>query len=156
MRGRGVGYDHVHAAIDDHSRLAYVETHPDEKTSTCAQFLTNAAIYFAAHVIARIERVITDNAFAYRPGTGLAMAVARLGAVQNFIKPQSPWTNGKVERLNRRFATEWAYARFYNSETERRAALPGWLHFYNHHRAHSAIGGHPPITRLTNVPGHHS
>ncbi|MBE9924288.1 transposase family protein [Cellulosimicrobium cellulans] len=100
VRGRGIGYDYVHAAIDDHSRLAYVEIHDDEKTSTCARFLTNAAAYFAAHGIARIERVITDNAFAYRPGTGFAMAVARLGARQKFIRPHCPWTNGKAERLN--------------------------------------------------------
>ncbi len=90
VRGRGIGYDYVHAAIDDHSRLAYVEIHDDEKTSTCARFLTNAAAYFAAHGIARIERVITDNAFAYRPGTGFAMAVARLGARQKFIRPHCP------------------------------------------------------------------
>ncbi len=124
VRGRGIGYDYVHAAIDDHSRLAYVEIHDDEKTSTCARFLTNAAAYFAAHGIARIERVITDNAFAYRPGTGFAMAVARLGARQKFIRPHCPSTNGKAERLNRTFATEWAYARVWTSNTERAAALP--------------------------------
>lgn len=153
VRGRGIGYDYVHAAIDDHSRLAYVEIHDDEKTSTCARFLTNAAAYFAAHGIARIERVITDNAFAYRPGTGFAMAVARLGARQKFIRPHCPWTNGKAERLNRTFATEWAYARVWTSNTERAAALPRWLEHYNMNRPHLGIGGIRPIDRVNNAAG---
>jgi len=156
VRGRGIGYDYVHAAIDDHSRLAYVEIHDDEKTSTCARFLTNAAAYFAAHGIARIERVITDNAFAYRPGTGFAMAVARLGARQKFIRPHCPWTNGKAERLNRTFATEWAYARVWTSNTERAAALPRWLEHYNMNRPHLGIGGIRPIDRVNNAAGQYS
>jgi len=153
VRGRGIGYDYVHAAIDDHSRLAYVEIHDDEKTSTCARFLTNAAAYFAAHGITRIERVITDNAFAYRPGTGFAMVVARLGARQKFIRPHCPWTNGKAERLNRTFATEWAYARVWTSNTERAAALPRWLEHYNMNRPHLGIGGIRPIDRVNNAAG---
>ncbi len=156
VRGRGIGYDYVHAAIDDHSRLAYVEIHDDEKTSTCARFLTNAAAYFAAHGIARIERVITDNAFAYRPGTGFAMAVARLGARQKFIRPHCPWTNGKAERLNRTFATEWAYARVWTSNTERAAALPRWLEHYNMNRPHLGIGGIRPIDRVNNAAGQYT
>lgn len=87
-------------------------------------FLSNAPAYFATHGIARIERVITDNAFAYRPGTGFAMAVARRGARQKFIRPHCPWTNGKVNRLNRTFATGWAYTRSWTSDIERAAALP--------------------------------
>ncbi len=156
VRGRGIGYDYVHAAIDDHSRLAYVEIHDDEKTSTCARFLANAAAYFAAHGITRIERVITDNAFAYRPGTGFAMAVARLGARQKFIRPHCPWTNGKVERLNRTFATEWAYTRIWTSNTERAAALPRWLEHYNMNRPHLGIGGARPIDRVNNDPGQYT
>src|SRR6478609_8250150 len=153
VRGRGIGYDYVHAAIDDHSRLAYVEIHDDEKTSTCARFLTNAAAYFATHGITRIERVITDNAFAYRPGTGFAMAVARLGARQKFIRPHCPWTNGKVERLNRTLATEWAYTRIWSSNTERAAALPRWLEHYNMNRPHLGIDGARPIDRVNNAAG---
>jgi len=156
VRGRGIGYDYVHAAIDDHSRLAYVEIHDDEKTSTCARFLTNAAAYFAAHGITRIERVITDNAFAYRPGTGFAMAVARLGARQKFIRPHCPWTNGKVERLNRTLATEWAYTRIWSSNTERAAALPRWLEHYNMNRPHLGIDGARPIDRVNNAAGPYS
>lgn len=156
VRGRGVGYDFVHAAIDDHSRLAYVEIHHDEKTSTCARFLTNAAAYFADRGITRIERVITDNAFAYRRGTGFAMAVARLGAVQKFIKPHCPWTNGKVERLNRTFATEWAYSRVWTSNADRAAALPTWLEGYNMDRPHLGINGARPIERVNNATSQYS
>lgn len=156
VRGRGVGYDYVHAAIDDHSRLAYAEIHDDEKTNTCAQFLTNAAAYFAAHGITRIERVITDNAFAYRRGTGFAMAVACLGAVQKFIRPHCPWTNGKVERLNRTLATEWAYTRIWTSNTERATALPTWLEHYNMQRPHLGIGSLRPIDRVNNATGQYT
>jgi len=112
--------------------------------------------HFAAHGIARIERVITDNAFAYRPGTGFAMAVARLGARQKFIRPHCPWTNGKAERLNRTFATEWAYARVRTSNTERAAALPRWLEHYNMNRPHLGIGGVRPIDRVNNAAGQYT
>lgn len=149
VRGRGIGYDYVHAAIDDHSRLGYAEVLPDEQGSTCAGFLLRAAAYFAAHGIERIEEVLTDNAFAYRRSRAFAEAVTALGARQRFIKPHCPWTNGKVERLNRTLATEWAYRQVFTSSQVRTAALDTFLEHYNTRRRHSALGGLPPISRLT-------
>ncbi|UFS59792.1 IS481 family transposase [Subtercola endophyticus] len=146
-RGR-VGYDYVHAVIDDHTRLAYAEICADEKGATAAGVLLRAAEFFASCGIPRIERVISDNAFAYRHSTAFKAAVAQLGAVQRFIKPHCPWTNGKVERLNRTLATEWAYARPFTSNTERARALAPWLNYYNTERIHTGIGT-TPINRVT-------
>jgi transposase InsO family protein len=148
VRGRGIGYDYVHAAVDDHTRLAYAEILPDEKGPTAAAFLRRAATWFAGHGIS-IQRVLTDNAFAYRKSVAFRDAVAELGAEQRFIKPHCPWTNGKVERFNRTLQTEWAYRRIYTSNTRRAAALPRWLQEYNNHRPHSALAGQPPISRLS-------
>jgi transposase InsO family protein len=148
VRGRGVGYDYVHAAVDDHSRLAYAEILPDETGHTCAGFLTRAAAWFADHGV-NIERVITDNALAYRRSRAFHTAVAAIGAQQRFIKPHCPWTNGKVERFNRTLQTEWAYRRVYPSNTTRADALPTWLAEYNNHRPHTALGGQPPISRVS-------
>ncbi|UKY49584.1 IS481 family transposase [Streptomyces inhibens] len=144
-----IGYDYVHAAVDDHSRLAYAEIHADEKADTCAGFLTRAAGFFAARGIGRIERVITDNAWAYRKSTAFRRAVADLGAQQRFIRPHCPWTNGKVERFNRTLQTEWAYHQVFTSNTERAQALAPWLSFYNTRRRHTALEGQPPISRLS-------
>ncbi len=141
-----VGYDYVHSLVDDYSRLAYSRILPDEKGSTCAAFLSRAAAYFAAHGIDRIERVMTDNAWAYR--WSLREVITALGARQKFIKPHCPWQNGKVERLNRTLATEWAYRQAFTSNTERSAALAPWIEHYNTQRRHSALGGRPPISRL--------
>ena len=144
-----IGYDYVHAAVDDHSRLAYAEILPDEKGATAAAFLLRAAAHFAAHGITRIQRVLTDNAFAYRQSAAFKDAVATLGATQKFIKPHCPWTNGKVERFNRTLATEWAYRQVFTSNDERADALEPWLTIYNTRRRHSALGGLPPISRLS-------
>jgi transposase InsO family protein len=141
-----VGYDYVHSLVDDYSRLAYSEILPDEKGATCAAFLTRAAAYFATHGIPAIERVMTDNAWAYR--YSLHQTCAALGARQKFIRPHCPWQNGKVERLNRTLATEWAYRQPFTSNAERAAALAPWIEHYNTHRRHSALGGQPPISRL--------
>ncbi len=140
------GFDYVHSLVDDHSRLAYAEIHSDEKGATCAAFLTRAATYFAGHGIDRIERVMTDNAWAYQHS--IKAVCARLGARQKFIRPHCPWQNGKVERLNRTLATEWAYRQTFTSNDQRTAALAPWLEHYNTQRRHSALGGHPPISRL--------
>jgi transposase InsO family protein len=148
LAGRRVGYDYVHCAVDDHTRLAYAEIHPDEKAVTCAGFLRRAAAWFADHGIARIERVMTDNAFAYRRSAAWHQALAELGAQPRRIRPYRPQTNGKAERFNRTLLEEWAYARPFTSSSERAEALPGWLHTYNHHRTHTALGGHPPINRI--------
>jgi transposase InsO family protein len=144
-----IGYDYVHALIDDCSRLAYCEILPDEKGPTCAGFLLRGAAYFVGHGIERIERVMTDNAFAYRYSGDLRDVVAALGARQVFIKPHCPWQNGKVERLNRTLATEWACRQVFTSNDARAAALAPWLEHYNTHRPHTALGGRPPISRLS-------
>jgi transposase InsO family protein len=135
-----VGFDYVHAAVDDHTRLAYAEIHPDEKGVTAAAFLTRAAAYFAGHGITKIKRVISDNAFAYRHSTAFQAAVAALGAKQKFIKPHCPWQNGKVERFNRTLATEWAYRQPFSSNQARADALAPWIEHYNTGRIHSSHG----------------
>lgn len=146
-RDHPIGFDYVHSMVDDHSRLAYCEILPDEKGPTCAGFVARAAAYFAAHGITRIERIMTDNAWAYR--YSLRAVAADLGATQVFIRPHCPWQNGKVERLNRTLQTEWAYRQVFTTNTERAAALAPWLEHYNTRRRHSALAGHPPISRLS-------
>ena len=141
-----VGYDHVHSLVDDHSRLAYSEILPDEKGPTCAAFLARAIAYFAEHGIARVERLMTDNAWAYR--YSLREVCAAHGIRQKFIRPHGPWQNGKVERLNRTLQTEWAYRQVFTSNDQRAAALAPWLENYNTRRRHSALGGLPPTSRL--------
>lgn len=156
--GRKVGYDYVHCAIDDHTRLAYAEIHPDENATTCAGFLRAAAAWFATVGVTRIERVMTDNALAYRRSHAFRQAVDDLGAQQRFTRRYRPQTNGKAERFNRTLAEEWAYICPFDSSAERAAALPGWLHTYNHHRSHTALGGKPPISRtaVNNPAGRYS
>jgi len=143
-----IGYDYVHSLVDDHSRLAYSELLPDEKGPTCAGFLERAAAYFATHGIDRIERLMTDNAFAYRYSHDIQRVCAALGAKQKFIKPHCPWQNGKVERFNRTLQVEWAYRQVFNTNAERAAALAPWLEVYNTRRRHTALGGLPPTSRL--------
>lgn len=143
----GGGYDYVHSLVDDHSRLAYSEILPDEKGPTCAAFLARGIAYFTAHGINRIERLLTDNPWAYR--WSLRELCAELSITQKFIRPHSPWQNGKVERLNRTLMAEWAYRQPFTSNTQRAAALAPWLEHYNTERRHSALGGQPPISRLS-------
>ena len=143
-----IGYDYVHSLVDDYSRLAYSEILPDEKGATCAAFLQRAASYFAAKGITRIERVLTDNALAYRHSRDLKRVCAAVGAKQKFIKPHCPWQNGKVERLNRTLAIEWAYRQPFTSNADRAAALAPWIEHYNTVRCHSALEGKPPTSRL--------
>ena len=150
----GVGYDYIHSAVDDHSRLAYSEICGDERGLTAAAFWTRAIAFFAAHGV-RVQRVLTDNAWAYRKSIPFRDAVRASGAVQRFIQPRRPQTNGKVERFNRTLLEEWAYVRPYTSNQERTQALTDWLHIYNHHRAHTSLGQLPPISCLNNVPGHY-
>jgi hypothetical protein len=141
----------VHAAVDDHSRLAYAEVLSDERGDSCAGFLRRAGRFFAAHGIA-VQRGLTDNAFAYRHSAQVRAAVTELGAIQRFTRPYHPETNGKVERFNRTLLVERAYPRPYSTNQERIEALDDWLHLYNHHRAHTALGGQPPISRVNNAP----
>ena len=137
----------MHVAVDDHTRLAYAEVLGDEKSGTCAAFLTRAAAWFAARGVT-VRRVLTDNAKSYRVGRAWIAVCARLGLGRRFIKPGRPWTNGKAERFNRTLQTEWAYARAWTSNHDRTAALDTWLAHYNTARSHSALGGHPPVSRL--------
>jgi transposase InsO family protein len=146
-----VGFTFLHTAIDAHSRLAFTEALADERAVTCAAFWQRANTFFAAHGVT-VEAVLTDNARAYRYSTFHA---ALAGIEHRFTRPYRPQTNGKVERFHRTLAEEWAYVRPYASDAERMTALDDWLHLYNHHRHHTAIGG-PPISRVNNVAGHYS
>jgi transposase InsO family protein len=153
-RGRGIGYDFLHAAVDDHSRLAYVELHGDERDTTCAGFWRRAHAWFASHHVT-IRRVLTDNGPGYR-SRAFAAALAEHGVAHKRTRPYRPQTNGKVERFNRTLLEEWAYRRLYRSQAARTRALPAWLHTYNHHRAHTALHGQPPVSRVDNLPGQYT
>jgi len=154
-RKRGLGYDFVHSLVDDHSRLAYSEVLPDEQARTCAGFLRRAGTFLAGHGI-QVQRVMTDNAFAYRHGRDFRAAVAELGARQVFTPFYCPQVNGKVERFNRTLLNEWAYIRSYADNQARTDLLSEWLHLYNFHRTHTALGGRPPIARVNSLCGNYS
>ena len=147
-RRKALGYEFVHAAVDDHSRLAYVETLPDLKGETCAAFWKRAHRFFTEQGIT-VGAVMTDNWNGYR-SHAFQQALGEIEHVRT--RPYRPQTNGKVERFNRTLTEEWVYARPYYSETDRKQALAEWIHIYNHHRYHTAIGG-PPITRVNNQGG---
>jgi len=150
-----IGYDYVHACVDDHSRIAYAEIQGDERGDTCAGFLYRASAFFATHGI-RIERVLTDNAANYRRSTSFRSAVVALGATQRFTRPYRPQTNGKAERFNRTMLEEWAYVRPYTSNEARSGLLASWLHEYNYHRSHTALGGRSAVERVNNLSGNYN
>jgi transposase InsO family protein len=150
-RPGNVGYAFVHSAVDAYSRLAYSEVLHDEQAVTSAAFWIRAAAFFASHRIT-VERILTDNGSCYRSH---AFAAALGGVVHSRTRPYRPATNGKVERFNRTLLAEWAYARPWTSNGQRTHALTAWLHLYNHHRHHTAIGG-PPISRVSNLAGHYT
>jgi transposase InsO family protein len=149
-RRRTVGYEYVHIAVDDYSRLAYAEVLPDEKAATAAAFLRRAVAFYRRYGI-RVERVLTDNGSAYR-STVRAIACRRLRIKHSRTRPYRPQTNGKAERFIRTLLAGWAYGPIYGSSRERTAALDGWLWHYIHRRRHSALGHQPPATR-TNLLG---
>ena len=155
-RGELVGHEFVHSAVDDHSRLAYCEVLPDEQAATAVAFWTRAHAFFAAHGIT-VQRVLTDNGACYR-SRQWRQHLTDAGISHKRTRPYRPQTNGKVERLNRTLLTEWAYARPFTSGQDRADALPTWLHTYNHHRAHTSLGGRPPISRVpvNDLTGHYS
>ena len=142
---RGIGWDRVHVAIDDHSRLAYAEELPDESPATTAGFLERAWRFYAAHGIT-IERVLTDNGGCYR-SHAFAAACDELGIGHRFTRPYRPQTNGKAERMVRTLLGEWAYARPFHDTADRIALLPAYLDFYNRRRPHWSLNGQPPISR---------
>jgi transposase InsO family protein len=152
VANRGLGYDYVHVAVDDHSRAAYAEILPDERGATCAGFLLRAAAWFAQHH-APVREVMTDNAMNYVLSHDFATALAAIGAKHRRTRPHCPWQNGKAERFNRTLQTEWAYRQPFTSNQQRADALDDWLEHYNTRRRHHALGGHPPASRLpvTNV-----
>ena len=148
-----VGYAYVHSAVDAHTRVAYSEILDDERAVTCAAFWQRAHAWFADHNI-HVERVLTDNAYAYVRGPTFKTALGDI--THSRIRPRRPQTNGKVERFNRTLLDEWAYVRVYRSDVDRTQALDRWLHLYNHHRSHTSLGGQAPITRVNNLTGQHS
>jgi transposase InsO family protein len=150
----GAGYSYIHTAVDDHSRLAYSEILTDEKKQTAVAFWTRAQTFFASCGIT-VARVLTDNGSCYKSHAWRDV-LAAAGIIHKRTRPYRPQTNGKVERLNRTLTEEWAYARPYRSETERRDAFPDWLHAYNHHRGHTALKGRPPASRIPNLTGQNS
>lgn len=147
-----VGYDFAHAIVDDHSRLAYVELHEDEKAATVTAFVSRALAFFQEHGIL-CRRLMTDNAFGYVKNRSLRELLAGEGLRHLTTQPYRPRTNGKVERFHQTMAREWAYGLAYRSHRQRNQALPHWLDYYNRGRPHSSLGGRPPISRVHNVCG---
>ena len=156
LRGRSVetrvGYDYAHAIVDDHSRLAFVELHDDEKAATVTDFVERALVFFAEHGIVA-KRLMTDNGFSYVKNRSLAALLARHGIRHLTTEPYRPRTNGKVERFHQTMAREWAYGLSYRSHRHRNQALPHWLDHYNTRRPHSSLADQPPTSRVHNVRG---
>jgi len=153
-RRRKAGWDFVHIAVDDTTRLAYAEVLSDEKAATAVDFLRRAVAFFARHGVT-VERVLTDNGSPYISVVH-AIACRALGIRHLRTRPRRPQTNGKAERFIRTMLAGWAYGAIYGSSRERTAALDGWLWHYNHRRRHQAIGRQAPITRLNNLLGTYS
>ncbi|MFD3728939.1 IS481 family transposase [Streptomyces sp. NPDC058671] len=149
-----IGYSYIHSAVDDHSRLAYSEVLPDERQHTAIAFWQRANAFFQAHNIT-VERVLTDNGACYK-SKQFTQNLTAAGISHKKIRPYRPQTNGKAERFNRTLLDEWAYLKPYTSNTERTEALADFLHTYNHHRCHTALDGHPPITRVNNAAGQYN
>jgi transposase InsO family protein len=153
-RNRGAGWDFVHVAIDDATRLAYVEVLPDERKETATAFLTRALAWFAARGVA-VERVMTDNGSCYRAKLfGLALNTRSIRHIRT--RPYTPKTNGKAERFIQTLMREWAYAHSYPSADARSADLPRWLDWYNTGRPHSALNASTPASAMNNLMRSHS
>jgi transposase InsO family protein len=146
-RTRHVGWEFVFVAVDDHSRIAFTDVHPDERRTSAVSFLQAAVAYYAKLGVT-IQRVLTDNGPAFH-SAAFAQACLELGIAQKFTRAYRPQTNGKAERFIQSALREWAYGRAYGHSDERRAALPYWTHFYNWHREHHGIDCRPPMSRLT-------
>ena len=156
VTSRGIGWEYVHLAIDDHSRVAFGTIEPDERGISACRALMQAVRYYRSLGV-RLERVLTDNGACYK-SRRFRRLVRRLGLRHLRTRPYTPRTNGKAERLVQTSLREWAYARSYTDSTQRANAFQGWLHHYNWHRPHASLGYMPPISRipLNNVVGLHS
>jgi transposase InsO family protein len=143
-----IGYDYVHSVVDDHSRFAYTEALSDETAGTTAAFFDRALAAFRDLGV-QVQAVMTDNAWNYTRSNALASLLAKDGLEHILIRPHCPWQNGKVERFNRTLQVEWAYRQPFTSNEERTSALGPWLIDYNYRRRHSALGGLPPVSRLS-------
>lgn len=148
MKKARIGYDYVHSIVDDHSRFAYSEILADETASTTAAFFDRALARFEEHAIT-VDAVMTDNAWNYTHSNALRDRLIEFGIKHILIRPHCPWQNGKVERFNRTLQTEWAYRTVYLTNAQRTDALAPWLDLYNTRRRHSALGGLPPVSRLS-------
>lgn len=146
-RRRRLGYDYLHVAVDDRSRVAYIEVHPDERGATVARFLTRTVAFFGARGV-RVEAVMTDNAWCYTKAPAFRRALFTAQVRHLLTPPRRPQVNGKVERFHRILVEEWAYARLYRSNGARLRTLSRWLDFYNSRRPHTALGGRPPASAL--------
>lgn len=155
-RSRGAGYLYAHCCVDDHSRLAYVELHPDQRGATCAAFLTRAARFMANCGSGPLQAVMSDNAMAYTNSRAFLDALAELGARQILIPPRTPRWNGKVERFIRTLDEEWAHGRVWASSRQRTRALASWMRYYNRRRPHSSLGDRPPISRVQQERGQYT
>ena len=157
-RVAGIGWEYVHVAIDDHSRIAFSAIYPDETKESVAHFLRQAMAYYARLGI-RFKALLTDNGSAYR-SYFLAGVCRQLGLKHRFTRPYTPRTNGKAERFIQTALREWAYARTYQNSNQRSQELDSWLHIYNWHRPHASLGQAPPISRSgierNNLLSHHS
>jgi transposase InsO family protein len=153
-RGVKTGDDYLHVAVDDCTRLAYVEAYDRQDAAAAASFMARALAWFAGLGV-QVERVLTDNGWCYR-SVAFQQVLAQAGAGHRRTRPYRPQTNGKAERFNRTLANEWSYARLYTSNQARLAALADWLHHYNCHRPHTALDGRSPMDLLNNVPGNYT
>jgi transposase InsO family protein len=151
----GVGWEFCHSIIDDHTRLAYTEIHPDEKAPTVTAFVERALTWFAGHGI-QPRRLQTDNAWTYIHNRSLRELLTDRGIEHRRIPPRTPKRNGKIERYQQTLAREWAYGQRYRNSDCRAAALPIWLEHYNYTRNHSSLSNRPPISRVRNDPRHNS
>lgn len=152
-RNRGVGYDYLHCVLDDNSRFVHVELHPREDGKTAARVLERALAELAELGLDPPEAVMSDNAFAYRLSNDFQAVLARAGARHITTPPYTPRWNGKAERFIQTLQREWAYARTWQNSSERARALPSFIRYYNRRRAHSSLGGRPPISRVHNLHG---
>ena len=153
-RSRHAGWQYLHLALDDNSRLAYVELLPSERPADCVAFLHRAVAWYSEHGIS-VERVLSDNGNGYR-SLAWRDACAELGIERRYTRPRRPQTNGKAEALVKTLLREWAYRFAYPTSSHRARALPGYLRWYNRHRPHSSLGGRPPISRVSQVCGTHN